>query len=68
MAYNSQLLKNRIDKSGVKLKFLAVKLGISPYGLKLKLDGVNEFKNSEIINISEALNLTTEERDSIFFS
>lgn len=68
MAYNSELLKNRIDESGVKLKFLAIKLGISPYGLKLKLDGINEFKNSEIINISDALNLTAKERDSIFFS
>ena len=56
--YNGELLKAVIEKSGVKLKFIALRLGISPYGLKLKLDGVNEFKNSEIIALSELLKLS----------
>lgn len=65
--YNGELLKAAIEKSGVKLKFIALRLGISPYGLKLKLDGVNEFKNSEMIALSELLKLSCNDREKIFF-
>ena len=68
MAYNGDLLKKMIHKSGIKLKFIAEKLGVSPYGLKLKIDGKNEFKNSEIIIICETLNLSKSDRDAIFFA
>lgn len=68
MSYNSKLLKQEIKKSGIKLKFIAERLGISAYGLQLKIDGKNEFKNSEIIAICDTLNLANHMRDKIFFS
>lgn len=68
MAFNSELLKSEIEQSGLKRSYIANKLGITAYGLKLKVDGVNEFKNSEIIKISELLNLDNQARNAIFFA
>lgn len=66
--YNGSLLKNVINDSGVKLKFIALQLGLSEYGLRRKIDGVSEFKNSEIVAITELLSLTVSQRENIFFA
>ncbi|EOS60943.1 hypothetical protein C815_00951 [Firmicutes bacterium M10-2] len=65
---NTQLLKKKIKSSGLKMKYLAKKLGISQYGLSLKIDGVNEFKASEIKIISQELKIGPEEKEIIFFT
>lgn len=67
MSYRPELLKRAIRDSGKKVKFLASRLGLSPYGLQLKIDGKNEFKNSEIIAICEELNIEPLMRNAIFF-
>lgn len=67
MSYRPDLLKRAIRDSGKKVKFLASRLGLSPYGLQLKIDGKNEFKNSEIIAICEELNIEPLMRNAIFF-
>lgn len=46
---------------------IARKAEISRETLYNKLKGVGEFKASEITGVTKALNLTTEERDAIFF-
>ena len=66
--YNGALLKNVINDSGVKLKFIALHLGLSEYGLRRKIEGFSEFKNSEIIAITELLRLTISQRENIFFA
>ena len=66
--YNGSLLKNVINDSGVKLKFIALQLGLSEYVLRRKIDGVSEFKNSEIVAITELLSLTVSQRENIFFA
>lgn len=68
LGFNGKMLSRKIYDTGIKKKVLAERLGISPYGLAMKISGKNEFKNSEIITICESLNLTPDERDSIFFS
>ena len=65
---DSAMLKFKIKKSGLKMTFIADKLGISLNTLSRKTNRKAEFTAREIMNISAMLNLTTEERDQIFFS
>ena len=65
---NTDILNEVIDQSGLKRTAIARKMGLSDKGLKLKIDGVNEFKGSEIQKLRMILNLTDQERERIFFS
>lgn len=65
---NSLLLRNTITASGLKYKYIAQKLGITAYGLQKKIDNASEFKASEIEKLSIILNLSTTQRDQIFFA
>lgn len=65
---NYELLKNRINKSGIKIYALAETCGLTPQGLYNKLNGKNDFRCSEIICLSRALNLSPEDRNAIFFA
>ena len=66
---DSAALRQLIADKGIKLKFIAEKLGISPYGLTLKLDGKNEFKVREVAIMCEILGITSlKEKERIFFA
>lgn len=65
---DSRLLKETIEGSGISVSFLARKLGISREGFYKKLNNESEFKASEILCLSDALHLTDDRRDSIFFA
>lgn len=65
---DTKILRERIKKSGIKYKFIATKLGISPYTLQLKINNDNEFKVSEVDMLSSLLGLTLREKDAIFFA
>lgn len=66
---NSPLLEHRIKELGLKKQYLAEQLGLSPYGLQKKIDGVNEFKASEIFRMCELLKIDDSiKRDAIFFA
>lgn len=65
---NLELLRSRIDQSGLKLKYIAGRLDITPYGLAKKLSGESEFKVSEANILSSILDLDVETRDDIFFA
>lgn len=62
------LLKSTIEESGLRNRFIADKLGLSPEGFYKKLRGKSEFKVSEVGIIAELLRLSPAERDEIFFS
>lgn len=64
---NSALFREAVAKAGIKYKFLAKTLGITPYGLQKKIENRSEFKASEIYLVSETLNLSEADRNSIFF-
>ncbi len=64
---NSTLFREAVAKAGIKYKFLAESLGITPYGLQKKIDNRSEFKASEIYTASAVLNLSEHDRNSIFF-
>lgn len=63
---DTNLLKLKIDEKGLKRYYIADKMGISVQALQLKVDGVREFKASEIRIISRLLGLELKEIDKIF--
>lgn len=65
---NTKILVAAIQKAGLKYKFIAEKLGITPYGLNKKIKNKTEFKASEISALSELLLLPDEVRNMIFFA
>ena len=65
---NTELLNEYIDKSGYKRAFIAKALGITAYGLALKINNKSEFKASEMTILCELLNISTEDKEAIFFA
>lgn len=65
---NADLLEIALIKCKISKKELAEHIGISHQALYNKLNNVAEFKASEIFKISELLNLSGSERESIFFA
>ena len=64
---NNKLLKETIDKSGLKKKVIAEKIGIAPYTLQLKLDNKRKFYVDEVVKLCTLLSLNSEIREEIFF-
>lgn len=66
---NSKLLRELIDEKGYKLKYVAEKLGLSSYGLQLKIDNKQEFKTSEVAVLCDILDITfLKKKEEIFFA
>lgn len=66
---NTQLLKDIIDKSGLKYGFIAKELGLSRYGLKKKIENESSFKAEEIQKLCIILRIDSyDEREKIFFA
>lgn len=66
---NSELLKEKIDKSGLKIGFIAEKLETSYAWLNKKITGKVPFKAYEIQILCDLLNIASlEEKDEIFFA
>ena len=65
---DSAALRDIIGKTGLKYRFIAEQLNLSPYGLAKKIDNKNEFKASEIVTLSDLLCLSERTQMRIFFS
>jgi hypothetical protein len=66
---NTALLEEKITKSGLKKSYIAKAMGLSSYGLALKIQNVHEFKASEIEKMCILLGIDDlEERCAIFFA
>ena len=66
---DTELLEEKIRESGLKKKFIAEKIGISPYALAKKIKNITEFKTSEIDCICKLLNIATlDDKEKIFFA
>lgn len=61
-----ELLKNKIESSGMTMSSVAKKSGIVRETLYNRLNGIGEFTASEIVGLSKTLRLSVEERDQIF--
>lgn len=65
---NTELLRDIISKKGLKMKYVAEYLGLSPYGFQLKLENRQEFKTSEVSALCDLLNIKSlKEKEEIFF-
>ena len=65
---DTALLREKIEQSGYKLRFICEKLGLSWGGLANKIENRTEFRQSEIGALTELLQLTEEDRKQIFFA
>ena len=65
---NTTLLEKYIDDSGYKRGYIAKQIGISRAALASKINNETEFKASEMVAISDLLNIDAETRDAIFFA
>lgn len=65
---NTELLKDKIEKSGYKLKYIAEQIGITYYGFLKKVNNETEFKASEIQTLCDLLEIAGEEKEKIFFA
>lgn len=65
---DTKLFRQKVESRGIKYRFLAELIGITPYGLQKKIENKTEFKASEIVALSDALGLSADERNSIFFA
>lgn len=61
-------LKAAIALKGITAGDLADRIGMSRQSISYKMNNIREFRVKEIIAISDALNLTLEEKEAIFFA
>ena len=62
-------LNEIIEQSGLKRRHIAESMGLSPYGLSLKINNTNEFKTGEIERLCDILHIEDiNDRDAIFFA
>ena len=66
MKVNTKLLQQEIKDSGLKMGFIAEKLGRSRQALSDKIQGKTEFLPSEIRILCELLHLSDDDRRLIF--
>ena len=66
---DTQKLKDIISMSGLKYKFLAESLSLTPYGLMNKIENRTEFKASEILTLCNILGITSlKDKEKLFFT
>jgi hypothetical protein len=65
---NTSLLEQHIEKSGYKKSFIADQLGLTAYGLALKINNKSEFKASEMTILCELLKINAKDKEAIFFA
>ena len=66
---NTELLNQKINHSGYKRSYIAKSIGLSAYGLALKINNANQFNAREIDALCMLLSIDTlEEKERIFFS
>lgn len=65
---NVSLLKDTIDKKGVRYSFLAERLDMSRQALYNKLSNGSDFKAWQMFVLVDILHLSNEESRAIFFA
>ncbi len=65
---NTNLLKATIMSKGFTMAELSKKIGLSAQTMSLKANNERQFKTKEIMAIQRILDLTSQERDAIFFA
>ena len=63
-----ELLRRKIDDSGMTVTSIAKKSGIERETLYNRINSKGDFTASEIVSLTNVLNLTKAERDKIFLT
>lgn len=62
-------LRELIDQSGLKYKYIAERLGITAYGLQKKIENKTQFKTTEVKIMCEILHINSlKKKEEIFFA
>lgn len=66
---NTKLLEKAIEDSGLKKKYLAERIGLTPAGFRNCITNKAEFRVSHVVILCDELNITEpERREAIFFA
>jgi len=65
---NTVELKKAIRESGIKLNYLAKKMGITRTSLSMKINNTSAFKAGEMYLLSEIIGLSDTQAKPIFFN
>lgn len=65
---DTKKLKEKITQSGLKIGFIAERVGISRQGLYHKINGDHDFTASEMAKLQDILHLSLDEKEQIFFA
>lgn len=65
---NIQMLKDKMQQSGMTTTFIAEKSGMLRETLYNRLNGRGEFTASEIVGLSNTLHLSKSDRENIFLT
>lgn len=65
---DTKLLLSKIEASGLKRSFIASKLNMSRQSFNSRVMGKTEFKATEIKALCGVLNLSSMEKETIFFA
>lgn len=65
---NVEYLEEKIKNSGLKLIFIAEKIGVTPKTLDNKIKGRTKFRASEVYMLKDLLGLTDDDLHNIFFT
>lgn len=65
---DTEALRNKISEAGLKLSYVAERIGLTYQGFWKKLNNHSEFKANEIQALSELLKIRTQEKEKIFFA
>lgn len=66
---NSKALRDLVRSRGLKFKYIASQMGITPYCLANKIDNKSDFKAGEIIAFCSAVGgINVDQQMRIFFS
>lgn len=65
---DTKALREKIDESGYKSRFIAERVGITYQGLLKKINNETEFKASEIQKLCELLRIDVRGKEKIFFA
>ena len=68
MVTNTELLREKIDGSGLKKSYIASQLDMTSQGLYKKLKDGSDWTFSQVMIIKRLLHLTDEEVNLIFFN
>ena len=65
---NTKLLREKIEQSGYKLRFIAKAIGITYQAFLNKINNRSDFRVDEMQGLYDLLGLNEEEREAIFFN